>query len=142
MNRPWPEDTKIDQRRDDLTRGKWRGILFTVIVFVVLLGCHAEESVEIPDELLGIWRPPPATRYEGRFFEITRLMFNLGIGGDRISVYFVRKVEKGRKGKETLYTLFCEDLEGLKDNIFLYYNPAGGGTLRLKNPKDIVWRKE
>lgn len=110
-------------------------------ILTLLSSCHKEQSHPIPDDLLGVWRAP-GTKYEGRFLDISRLMLSLGVGGQRMTVYFIRLVKAEVRGKRVLYTFFCEDLEELEDRISLYYDPSDGGVIQLKNVPDVYWRKD
>ena len=43
--------------------------------------------------------------------------------------------------KNVYYTVYYKNKEGFEFPFALYYDPAGGGKIRLKNQKTIVWTR-
>ena len=116
---------------------KWILIAGIVLTAFVALKFLPGKTILLPEELAGVWITP-APKYDDRFFELSRVTIIFGTGGDRIAVYFVKKVDESVPDKRTLYTVYGRNREGLEDKLSFYYD-TDDRTIRLKNQESIVW---
>ena len=57
-------------------------------------------------------------------------------------MYFIVKIEEETRGGERFFTIYYEDMSRMKQYISFFYDPSDGGTLRLKNQKQMIWKKD
>ena len=112
------------------------------LVLVLLVSCLAcDRGIKSPpDDLLGVWTTD-APAFEGRYlkFEKDRVLF--GVGHDKLpAIQQILGIDVRQDGKRTLYTLHSMDADGAHELVFVY-DPADGGTLRIKNQRAVVWKK-
>ena len=115
-------------------------VLFISIVPVAFYLYNCETRTKISDDLWGVWTTSEP-RYKDRSFEITKDLIILGTGvasGDSCSI---KKIEKEDQGTKRLYVIYYDTSEGDEQQFSFYYSTKKGGTIRLKNQKDIVWKR-
>ena len=116
-----------------------------VIVVLILIGasmfvfCTGKHS-DIPEALIGKWTTTES-RYEDRFFEITKETLIYGLGGDKQDVYSISNLERDLVGNQLLYSISFKNKKGFKFKRSFYYEPANGGVIRSKNQKNVEWTK-
>jgi hypothetical protein len=117
--------------------------LLTIAIVAVFFGCRpAPEPVAVPTELHGIWKTAHP-RYEDRFFKLTLNTITLGIGEESPQSYPIEKFDKRQEMRELIYSLtYRVPSEGVASALSFYYEPRGGGTIWLKNQRNIEWRRE
>lgn len=111
--------------------------------FLLALVWKHNRPLQVPENLLGRWTST-APLYQERFFEITRVAIVFATGESTVAEYFFTGIEQGetKRDKEILYSLDCEDLEGMHYNFSFFYLPENGGTIIFKNQKQIIWTKQ
>lgn len=112
---------------------------FAILIMVSVYQC--KKVTTFPDELVGVWTTAEP-KYKGSFFEIMLTRVNIRtIEGDVIN-NIIKKIKKEEipSKKCILYSIFCEDQEGMKSKFFLYYYPSNH-EIRFKNQKKFAWRK-
>jgi len=121
---------------------KFKYIIVVLSTFSLLFGCQPREPADIPDELLGVWKTC-APKYKRCFFEIKKDSITF-VNRDFLEgpdINTVVKIEITKKEKQILYTIHYEKMKGEEYKFPFYYDTSEGGTIRLKNQKEIEWRK-
>jgi hypothetical protein len=116
--------------------------LLALLFSISLLGCQPEGPETLPTELEGVWMSP-APRYKNDTLELSKefIVFTSGNSQDFVNVNFIVKVEE-KPGKDHIfYIIHYENIDEQRYKFAFYYYPSSGGVMRLKNRKDIEWRK-
>ena len=116
-------------------------ILLAGIIFIVFSIYKYETKILISDDLRGVWTTTDA-RYKDRSFEVTKDMIILETGVASNDSCHITKIEKEDQGTKRLYVIHYDTSSGDEQQFSFYYSPKDGGTIRLKNQKDIVWKKQ
>ena len=85
-----------------------------------------------------------ASKFEGFSFALNNetITFTDLNAENEVELYFIHKRTKDLdKKKNVYYTVFYENEEGLEIQFAIYYDPSGGGKIRLKNQNAIVWTR-
>lgn len=120
-----------------------RWILIVVFTIISFLGCSSNKLETLPQELLGQWETT-APKYKGFSFELTKesIIFTDLNAENETEVYVIKKRTKDvDEDNNEVYTVFYENKEELELRFALYYDPAEGGKITLKNQKGIVWTR-
>jgi hypothetical protein len=122
------------------TKSKASFLALAISVFV--LGCQPKEDEILPPELVGVWASS-APRFKNDTLELSKefIVFTSGEFQDFISVNFIVKVEKKPQRNHVLYVIHYDNIHDQRYKFSFYYFPTKGGVIRLKNQKDINWRK-
>jgi len=111
-------------------------IFLLILIFVV--GC--EREVIFPQHLIGVWKTS-APKYADRYMKISQHTVVYGIGKPEEVSHTIDRIGIKQGGDGTVYTFYLRDAEGEKDTLTLTYRPDSGGTLQIKNSKEI-WKKD
>ena len=110
-----------------------------LVLLVCCLACHRRIKSP-PTELLGVWTTDAPT-YEGRYLKFEKDYVLFGFSQDTSpAIQRILKIDVRQDGKQTIYTLHSVDAEGAHELVFVY-DPSDGGALRIKNQRDVVWKK-
>ncbi len=114
-------------------------LLLVGITAITVAGCQLSSERRVPPYLLGKWETD-ALRYKGLNFEITDnyLIFTTAAG--TLNSFAIAGFEKSVRG-DTIATVFYGHQNDVEVNVAIFYEPANGGQLRLKNHLDIIWRR-
>lgn len=104
-----------------------------------LLLCSGGTRIKL-DEFQGVWKTT-ALSYDDRFFEISDSTITFGTGNGGQDIYFIRALTKRTDGKDTLYTLTYDNIEGTDFKRSFYYRQSRGGVIQFKNQEDIEWTR-
>ena len=121
-----------------------RRLIATFIMLIILIFVsHCGKGEIASDDVIGVWKTLEPT-YADRSFEITKEKITFGIGNGKFESYSIKKirVEQSLQDKSRLYTIYYEDDEGGEVTFSFYYYRDNGGIIRLKNQKQMVWKKE
>jgi hypothetical protein len=101
----------------------------------------APKTQHLPPNILGEWYSDDP-RYQTCFVTINADSFIIGGADGNIYPYRIKSItaEDTADSKDRLYTLLCEDPEGLELAFRLYYD-AERGMLSYKNQRNIIWLK-
>lgn len=123
---------------------KTRGfVLVLMILTTMFLGWQCGYDTVAPNELVGVWKTS-APKYTDRFLKIDTATITFGIGGGNIKIYAIKKLKmkEAPEGRSILYTIYYDNGEGGENTFAFYYSPDGGGTIRLKHQRQIVWKRQ
>ena len=112
------------------------------LVLILLVSCLAcKRAIKSPpQELLGVWTTD-APAYEGRYLKFEEDYFLIGVGRHTVPVIQpILKIDVRQDAKQTIYTLHSVDADGAHE-LVVVYDPSDGGALRIKNQRDVVWKK-
>ena len=120
---------------------KITGIFLTIVIFVSLLGCPGG-SEGIPTELIGVWKTS-APKYKNCSIELTRnyIVFTNSHVAAHVDTNFVLGIKRAPEKGRFSCTILYENIHEQRYKFSFYYDPAGGGAIRLKNQTDVEWRK-
>jgi|SRR5688572_23315316 hypothetical protein len=112
---------------------------YIAIVLFLSCSCHPGRD-PVPEQLLGTWHTSMAT-HAGSTMEISQhvLTFTSDRGVDARSRIVGCKtiLEKG----QTVYQVSYQDQYKNEYELYLLYDPADGGTVRLKNQPQLEWKR-
>ncbi|MFB3884155.1 MAG: hypothetical protein ACE144_02935 [Thermodesulfobacteriota bacterium] len=117
-------------------RMKKVSILFLSLM-LLCFGPQCGKNKNVPDHLLGEWTTSDP-KYEDRFFEIDRATITFGVGEGQSDTHSITSIEIE---KESLYTIYYKNGEGLESKFSFTYQPTGQGEIKLKNQDQFVWTK-
>ena len=122
-----------------IKKRRFIAVLITILVFV--WHCGGEEIA--PDDVMGVWKTS-SPKYADRYFEITKERITFGIGEGNFEIYFIKKIRMKQfpQDKSRLYTIYYEDDKGGEYTFAFYYYHENGGVIRLKNQREIEWKKD
>jgi hypothetical protein len=114
----------------------------TIIALTVFVSYCGDKGIP-PDEILGVWKTSEP-KYADRSFGIGKESITFGIGKRNFKTYLTKKihVQQFPQDNSRLYTIYYEDDEGEKGQFAFYYYYENGGVIRLKNQRNIEWKKE
>lgn len=121
---------------------KGLGLLLTlaavIVVLLVARGFGAEaRGTPLPAELAGLWEPSDSA-YLGRTLELTPAAVILGLGDGQRSTHPIRTVVERESVVTRVFDVRYATSSGLQ-SMEIHLHPDG--TLRLRNPSDVVWRR-
>ena len=121
---------------------KSKTCLLALLFSISLLGCQPKGSETLPPELEGVWMSS-APRYKNDTLELSKkfIVFTSGDSQDFVNVNFIVKVEEKPEMNHIFYIIHYENIDEQRYKLAFYYYPSRGGVMRLKNRKDIEWRK-
>jgi hypothetical protein len=118
-----------------------KGLVSLLLILAISFVWHCGYERSAPNELVGVWKTQDP-KYTNRFLEIDTDTITFGTGEGTFETYTIKKIKKGHETKGMLYTVHYEDEAGNTYTFAFYYSPEMGGVLRLKNQKEIIWKKE
>jgi len=114
------------------------------IPLLLLLACQAcsrDNPKVLPDKLNGFWTTDNP-RYQDRYLELARVYVFIGVDRRQApSIQVIDKIDAVQAGKETSYTIYSTDLQGVDYQMSLQFNPANGGEIQFTNQRGIVWKR-
>lgn len=118
------------------------GFSVALAVFACLFGCQSRDSRTVPGELVGRWETS-APKYTDCYLELTEdsIVFVNEALAEGYDVNPISKIEKIHEGKQILYTIHYEDIEGQKYKVSFFHDPSKGSAIRFKNQRQIQWRR-
>lgn len=114
---------------------------FVVAAWVVALAACAKDAPKvIPNQIQGRW-VTQAAGYENRYLQLEKDFVLIGVGRDVTpSIQRVYRVESEGNGRQATYRIYSTGYE-TDDVLTLYFDPANGGEIRLKNQGGLVWKR-
>lgn len=117
-----------------------KGWILLSLLLLGGVGCSQKPVARIPDVLVGTWTTD-APAYRDRYLKLEPDYVIYGLGEERNpNAQRVARVESEQTGLITMYVIYSTDSQG-PHPITLLYDPANGGTVRVKNQKDAIWRR-
>ena len=118
-------------------------IFWVVLTFLTNLGCSSNEIESLPQEVLGHWETA-TPKFEGFSFELGEktITFTDLNAENGIEIYVIEKRTKELDNEDNVfYVVHYENEEGLELKHAFYYDPSGGGQIKLKNQQSVVWTR-
>lgn len=118
-----------------------RAVLIALACAVmVFTGCNHKLD-HIPDALIGYWTTD-APGYRTRYLKLEKDFVLIGINQDDMpNIQSVRDVECEAGETSTVCTISSINFDGVQ-SLTLEYNPADGGTIRIRHEGGIWTRHE
>ena len=120
---------------------KWIVFVALILIGASIFVFYSGKNMDIPEDLIGKWTTSES-RYQDRFFEITKETLAYGLGGDKEDVYLISSMKESLEGNNILYTINYKNTDGLKFTQSFYYHPENGGSIQLKHQEHIKWTKK
>lgn len=120
---------------------KW--IFLMVLALSINLGCSSNEIENLPQEVLGSWKTD-TPKFAGFSFELSEdaITFTDLNAENGIECNMIEKRTKETDNENNIfYVVHYENEEGLALKFAFYYDPSGGGEIRLKNQETTVWTR-
>jgi len=99
-----------------------------------------EREVVVPQYLTGKWTTS-APKYTDRYLKLCEHTVIYGVGDGEEVLHTIDKIDIQQVADGTVVTLYYRDADGEKTTLNFTYSPYSGGTLQLKNSKEI-WEKD
>ncbi len=119
--------------------GVLAGVLLALWLSLFAYAALSHRTVEIPDELLGLWTTS-ASKYADRYFEIGPTWLRFDTGATNVPVYRIANVGSSEEGNATLYRVEYLIGEGAYTLSFLY-EQTPEAVIRFENQPLVAWRK-
>lgn len=111
--------------------------ILLLLLFVVACEPYV---VVVPNDLVGKWKTS-APQYADRYMKFSEHTVIYGVGdGEEVS-HTIDKIVIKQSVDGIVYIFSYRDAEGEKETLTFTYRPDSGGTLQLKNSKEI-WEKD
>jgi hypothetical protein len=122
-----------------MKKRRFIAVLITLVVFV----WHCGDKEIASDDVMGLWKTS-APKYADRSFEITKERITFGKGEGNFEIDLIKKIHMKQfpQDKSRLYTIYYEDDKGEENTFAFYYYHENGGVIRLKNQREIEWKKD
>ena len=120
---------------------KW--IFLVILALLINLGCSSNKIENLPREVLGHWETE-TPKYSGFSFELSEetITFTDLNAENAIESNMIEKRTKELDNENNIfYVVHYENEEGLALKFAFYYDPSGGGKIRLKNQETTVWTR-
>jgi hypothetical protein len=118
---------------------RWKTALPLLFLFASCLACQ-QGLLSPPQKLLGLWTTE-APAYADRYLRIEEDRLVFGVASDQPPmVQRIVRIDVRADEKQTTYTFHSVDAEG-EHELVIFYDPAEGGALRIKNRIDVIWKK-
>ena len=109
------------------------------VLLAACLGCNRGVH-SLPPELLGFWTTD-SPAYKERYIKFENDYVLFGVGDDESpTIQRISKIESKKNGDHIVYTFYSRDADGAHQ-LIVSYSAADGGTLRIKNQKDVIWKR-
>jgi hypothetical protein len=102
-------------------------------------GCNAGGNTVMPEELIGTWTTT-APAYADRALRFTKTAVVLGADVGIENAHPIQRVMSALDHGTPLYTVVYTDQ--VDQTISFYYTPADGGTITLKNQREVQWKRK
>lgn len=101
----------------------------------------AKKTQQLPQDIWGEWTSDDP-RYQTCFVTISADSFIIGGADGNIYPYRIKSITAEDTADSTgrLYTLLCEDKEGMELEFRLFYD-AATSRLSYKNQRNVIWFK-
>ncbi len=118
---------------------RWKTAVPILLLFASCLACQ-QGLLSPPQKLLGLWTTE-APAYADRYLKIEEDQLVFGVASDKPPiVQRIVRVDVRADEERAIYTLHSVDADG-EHELVVFYDPADGGTLRIKNLIDVMWKK-
>lgn len=97
-------------------------------------------TVPLPAVLIGRWETTTPA-YADRYFELTSTNIIIGTGAGTYERSTITTVRQTVDDTGVLYTVQYVNQSGNTNSVTFYFDGHEGGAIRLRNQRDIVWRK-
>ena len=115
---------------------KW---LIGAALFFLVSGCGTKTYMEIPGEVIGVWKTTDA-KYADRYFELKKDSIVFGQGGHSATTYSITRVKVKDEKQQALYIIEYAGSEAQPEEWDFTYD-RDTNVLRLKSQNLIEWRK-
>ncbi|MBN1832473.1 MAG: hypothetical protein JW896_10205 [Deltaproteobacteria bacterium] len=140
----------LQSRHSDSIRHTGEGFLMmsnwislVILALLTNLGCSSNEIENLPREVLGYWKTE-TPKYAGFSFELSEetITFTDLNAENTIESNIIEKRTKELDREDNIfYVVYYKNEEGIELKFAFYYDPSGGGKIRLKNQKTTVWTR-
>jgi hypothetical protein len=131
---------------------KKKYLFLIIFLFPLLLGCGRSKGLIMKDGLEGVWKTEYPD-YKGCSFAVTKDLvifsnkYELKVLNafllKHIDINFILKVKKEVDHDTKIsYKIFYESVDRKKYEFAFDYDPTDGGTIKLANQPQMVWKKE
>jgi hypothetical protein len=115
-------------------------VLFLVLYFAFLRPEDPFMTTDMPQALIGVWATD-SPRYAERFIKLDNKQLTMGLGEFGTTIYQIKEFKRRVDGNQKSFQLvYGQDNE--PDQILHFeYDSAGGGSIKIRNQKDVVWTR-
>ena len=111
-----------------------------IAVIILFMRTGPDAVIELPKELHGEW-VTAHPKYANRFIQFDRRLITISTSEKDFDLYAVLNVEKTDLKNGYLYNVAYREPPNLELTFSFFYDPSNGGVVRLKNQKNIEWKK-
>ena len=114
-------------------------ILISFVIITALFGCESVEDRSIPDIFIGVWKTSEP-KYSNSFIKFTQSTIIFGTEEGSVIRFGITKIKKEDEEGNIFFTIHYTNLEG-QEYRFRFYSDINGEVIRLKNQRNIIWKK-
>ncbi len=115
-------------------------VVLIVVVIVLFMRTGPDAVIEIPKELHGEW-VTTHPKYADRFIQFDKRLITISTSEKDFDLYAVLNIEKTDLNNGWLYDVSYREPPNSELTFSFSYDPSNGGVVRLKNQKNIEWKK-
>jgi hypothetical protein len=115
-------------------------MLFLVLYFAFRRPEDPFKTTDMPQALIGIWATD-SPRYEGRFIKLDNNLLTMDLGEFGTTIYPIKELKRRVDGNQEYFVLVYGQNNEPEQILHFDYNSAEGGTIKIRNQKDVVWTR-
>ena len=118
-------------------------IVLLLVVFISFFFLkEPSKTTVMPQALIGVWTTD-APRYAGRSFKLDNTLVTIDMGDYGTTVYPLVKLKQRVDGdREFFEIVYGPNNEPEQQILRFEYRRANGGTIHIRNQKDVVWTRQ
>ena len=121
-----------------------KSIIAIVILLVVFISFfflkEPSKTTVMPQALIGVWTTD-APRYAGRSFKLDKMLVTLDLGDYGTTVYPFKGLKQRMDGNREFFEIVYGPHNEPEQVLRFEYRRANGGTIHIRNQKDVVWTR-
>ena len=114
-------------------------ILISFVIITALFGCESVEDRSVPDIFIGVWKTSEP-KYSNSFIKFTQSTIIFGTEEGSVTRFGITKIKKEYEEGNIFFTIHYTNLEG-QEYRFRFNSDINGEMIRLKNQRNIIWKK-
>jgi hypothetical protein len=115
-------------------------LLFLVLYFVFLRPENPSKTTDMPQTLIGVWATD-SPRYAKRFIKLDKKLLTMELGEFGTTIYTIKELKRRMDGNQESFELVYGQNNEPDQSLHFEYDSADGGTIKIRNQKDVVWTR-
>jgi hypothetical protein len=115
-------------------------VLFLVLYFAFFRQEDLFKTTDMPQALIGVWATD-SPRYAERFIKFDKKLLTMGLGEFGTTNYPIKELKRRMDGNQESFELVYGQNNEPGQSLHFEYDSADGGTIKIRNQKDVVWTR-